>query len=149
MNEIMFYKVNDLYGEFSNFSPYGFILDKKYWATVEHYFQAQKFFDLTLQEKIRSMDSPMKAAIEGRKKENPLRPDWDKVKDQIMYKAVKAKFTQNIKLLNLLLSTGSKNLIEHTPNDSYWADGGNGRGKNMLGTILMKVRDELFLENKI
>jgi hypothetical protein len=27
--------------------------------------------------------------------------------------------------------------------DSYWGDGGDGSGKNMLGKILMRVRDEL------
>jgi predicted NAD-dependent protein-ADP-ribosyltransferase YbiA (DUF1768 family) len=34
-------------------------------------------------------------------------------------------------------------IIEHTKNDNYWADGGDGSGKNMLGKILMEIRDEL------
>ena len=32
---------------------------------------------------------------------------------------------------------------EHTTNDSYWGDGGNGSGQNKLGHLLMQVRDEL------
>ncbi|MFC2585604.1 MAG: NADAR domain-containing protein, partial [Corynebacterium matruchotii] len=42
-----------------------------------------------------------------------------------------------------LLSTGDAYLIEHTKNDSYWADGGDGSGKNRLGEVLMAVRDSL------
>ena len=40
---LKFYKVNEVYGCFSNFSKHGFELDRKYWPTSEHYFQAQKF----------------------------------------------------------------------------------------------------------
>jgi predicted NAD-dependent protein-ADP-ribosyltransferase YbiA (DUF1768 family) len=34
-------------------------------------------------------------------------------------------------------------LIEQTQNDAYWGDGGNGSGKNMLGRILMEVREKI------
>ena len=34
-------------------------------------------------------------------------------------------------------------IMEHTEKDAYWGDGGDGSGKNMLGRILMEVRDEL------
>jgi O-acetyl-ADP-ribose deacetylase (regulator of RNase III) len=46
-------------------------------------------------------------------------------------------------LFDTLLSTGNDYLVEHTKNDSYWADGGDGTGKNMLGIILMEVRDSI------
>jgi hypothetical protein len=38
---------------------------------------------------------------------------------------------------------GNTIIIEYTKNESYWADGGAGSGKNMPGKILMKVRAEL------
>ena len=60
-----------------------------------------------------------------------------------MYDAVYAKFTQHEELKELLLSTGDTKLIEHTENDAYWGDGGDGKGKNKLGLILMKVRSAL------
>ena len=60
-----------------------------------------------------------------------------------MFDAILAKFTQHESLRPLLLSTSSAKIIEHTENDSYWGDGGNGKGKNMLGKILIRVRDEL------
>ena len=51
-----------------------------------------------------------------------------------MAEAVHAKFAQNPALLAVLLSTGTAVLVEHTPRDSYWGDGGDGSGKNMLAT---------------
>ena len=127
----------------SNFAPYPFEISGKTWPTSEHYFQAMKFLDPSLQEHIRSIESPMEAALEGRKRTHPLRSDWEEVKDDIMYQAVKAKFEQNPIILGELVATDSAQLIEHTMNDSYWADNGDGTGKNMLGLILMRVREEL------
>jgi N-glycosidase YbiA len=55
------------------------------------------------------------------------------------------QFTQHEELITLLLSTGDSKLVEHTENDDYWGDGGDGSGKNMLGRILMQVRESLRL----
>ena len=96
-----------------------------------------------IQEKIRLLESPMDAALEGRNRHNPLRKDWEDVKDDIMRYAVREKFRQNTVIMEDLLETGDSIIIEHTKNDSYWADGGDGTGKNMLGKILMEVRAEL------
>jgi ribA/ribD-fused uncharacterized protein len=67
----------------------------------------------------------------------------EQVKEAVMMTALRAKFTQHAKLKRLLLSTGDKILIEHTTNDSYWGDGGDGSGKNRLGHLLMELRAEL------
>ena len=53
------------------------------------------------------------------------------------------KFNQNPEIAKGLLATGDAILIEHTRNDAYWADEGDGSGKNKLGLLLMKVREEL------
>jgi ribA/ribD-fused uncharacterized protein len=60
-----------------------------------------------------------------------------------MYEVVLAKFTQHADLREILLATGEVKIVEHTENDSYRGDGGDGSGKNMLGQILMRVREEL------
>jgi ribA/ribD-fused uncharacterized protein len=139
---INFYSVSDEYGEFSNFAPYPIRLNNKLWPTSEHYFQAQKFRDDAHQEEIRNLKSPMVAARMGRSRKRPLRKDWESVKVQVMREAVLAKFTQHDDLRALLLSTGEANLVEHTTNDPYWEDGGDGSGKNMLGRILMEIREQ-------
>ena len=143
MKEIKFYKVNDDYGFMSNFAPYPFSDGSKIWATSEHYFQAQKFLVPQIQEKIRRIVSPMDAALEGRNRQNPLRPDWEEVKDGVMLQALRMKFSQNPDIAKELLATGDAIIIEHTRNDAYWADGGDGSGKNKLGLFLMQVREEL------
>ena len=73
----------------------------------------------------------------------PLRADWDDVKENVMRQALHAKFTQHRDLCNQLLATGHKYLAEHTHKDKYWADGGDGTGKNRLGVLLMELRNTL------
>jgi N-glycosidase YbiA len=140
---IKFYSANDTYGEFSNFALYPIKLKGKTWQTTEHYFQAQKFAGTEHEDKIRNATNPMKAAELGRTRKVKIRKNWDNLKDNVMFDALKAKFTQYEDLRKLLIETGDKILIEHTENDNYWGDGGDGSGKNKLGKLLMKLRIEL------
>ncbi|KAF9171783.1 hypothetical protein BGX21_006800 [Mortierella sp. AD011] len=142
---INFYRERDAYGEFSNFYYAPITLHGKEWPTTEHYFQAQKFAleNQDYVEMIRIADGPGKAAKMGRNRAWPLRADWEEVKDDIMRECVLQKFLQHENLAKVLLDTGDQYLNEHTTNDSYWADGGNGRGKNMLGIILMETRAKI------
>ena len=82
-----------------------------------------------IQEKIRQIASPMDAALEGRNRQNPLRPDWEEVKNKVMLQALRMKFSQNPEIAKELLATGDAILIEHTQNDDYWADGRDITGK--------------------
>lgn len=143
MQTINFYSTKAEYGCFSNFSRHSIELKGETWETSEHYFQAQKFAGTKHESEVRKAKGPREAADMGRDRQRPLRPDWEKVKDDIMREAVIAKFTQRKDLKEILLSTGDAILVEHTENDSYWGDGGNGTGKNMLGKILMEVREIL------
>ena len=140
---IEFYSTGDEYGEFSNFAAFPFTLDGERWPTSEHYFQARKFRDEARGEEIRKTASAMVAARMGRSRSAKLREDWEFVKDDIMRKVVRAKFMQHEEIRKNLLETGDALLVEHTAKDSYWADGGDGHGRNMLGQILMEIRDEI------
>ena len=140
MEPILFYRVSEAYGEFSNFSPHPIRIDDRVWPTSEHYFQAQKFVGTDHEETIRKAKSPMISARLGRSRAHPLRADWEIVKDDIMREALRAKFTQHQNLKSILLSTGDAEIVEHTKNDDYWADGGDGTGKNRLGQLLMELR---------
>ena len=143
MKRIHFYRPTEPYGEFSNFSPHPIELGGKRWPTSEHYFQAQKFAGTPHEERIRLAKSPMIAATLGRRRDLPLRRDWETVKEDVMRAALRAKFTQHPALRDLLLRTRKAELVEHTPRDRYWGDGGNGRGKNRLGQLLMELRAQL------
>ncbi|WP_425145421.1 NADAR family protein [Deinococcus sp.] len=140
---ILFYATDKPYGEFSNFSRHPITLDGLTWPTSEHYFQAQKFAGTPHEEELRQQPTPMLAARMGRRRDLPLRPDWDAVKDGVMRTALRAKFTQHPALRELLLGTADAVLVEHTNNDRYWADGDDGSGRNRLGELLMEVRAQL------
>jgi ribA/ribD-fused uncharacterized protein len=140
---INFYSTSGEFGSFSNFAPYPVTIKGTVWPTSEHYFQAQKFAGADHEEAIRQQNSPMIAARMGRDRKKPLRPDWEVVQDDVMRAAVRAKFQQHAELRAVLLATGDATIVEHTAKDSYWGDGGDGTGKNMLGMILMEVRAEL------
>lgn len=140
---IKFYRTKEKYGAFSNFSRHTVELKGKKWPTSEHYYQAMKFLDEEVQEHVRLCKSPGGAAAMGRDKTLPIREDWDEARDQVMKDVIYAKFTQHEDLKELLLSTGSEHIIEDSPIDFYWGCGHDGTGKNMLGRILMLVRDEL------
>jgi ribA/ribD-fused uncharacterized protein len=142
-DRIFFYRVGDAHGGFSNFAPAPIEIDGVVWPTSEHFFQAQKFLSPHDREAIRREPSPMRAARMGRDRKRPLRPDWETVKDSVMLIALRAKFQQHPALREKLLATGDAELIEHTSKDSYWADGGDGSGRNRLGVLLMGVRAEL------
>lgn len=140
---INFYSTTDEFGCFSNFARSWIGLKGQGWPTVEHYFQAQKFVGTEYEDAIRLAKSPMIAKRMGRSRKYKLRPDWESIKDAIMHEGVLAKFTQHQELRSVLLATGDARLVEHTAADSYWGDGGDGSGKNMLGIILMNVREQL------
>jgi len=149
LNEpIKFYHLNKPYGFFSNFAGYAIYLKGKIWPTSEHYFQAMKFVNTPHEEQIRQAQTPREAAQMGRDRNRPLRPDWEVIKDDIMREALYAKFTQHPDLNEKLLATVNAKIVEHTTNDSYWGDGGDGSGRNMLGKLLMetreRIRNELF-----
>ena len=143
MNVIRFYSVNDEFGVFSNFAPYPIKIKGKVWPSSEHYFQAMKFGSAKDQKDIRAAKTPMEAARKGRDRKRKLRRDWESRKDNVMRVAVMQKFLQHPELKDILISTGTANLVEHTDNDAYWGDGGDGSGKNRLGMILMEVRSQL------
>ena len=139
---IYFYTKTMQYWGLSNFAPPGIEVDGVYWPTVEHYFQAQKFLDPDTQERIRRAATPKEAREMGQSRRNPLRDDWDQLREQVMLFAMRLKFAVPA-ARELLLSTGNRELIESSPYDYYWACGKDGTGQNRLGHLLMQVRREI------
>ena len=143
---IYFYKVNEPYGCFSNFSPHAIHLQGTNWRTVEHYYQAQKFvgtLDAALVQMIYTAQTPEKAAFLGRDRTRLVRPDWEQVKTQVMREAVLKKFLTHTDIGAILISTKDQLLVENSKTDYYWGCGGDKTGHNYLGKVLMSVRQEL------
>lgn len=125
----------------SNFYPSPIKLGELEYPTVEHAYQAAKANNEGDHTWVADSKTPGEAKRRGRRCN--IRSDWEQVKLDVMYDCVKAKFAQNPELLKLLLATGD-DLLEEGNNwgDTFWGVC-NGRGKNHLGKILMRVREEL------
>jgi GTP cyclohydrolase II len=141
---INFYHSDQPWDEFTNFSQHAIYLHDQVWPTIEHFYQAQKFAGTDYEETIRTCPTPLLAKNRAKALAAEYsRPDWYRVRDDVMLTALRAKFTQHPDLRIRLLSTGTRKLVEHTGHDNYWADGGDGTGRNRLGELLMQVRTEL------
>jgi len=138
---IKFYKIKDPHGYMSNYSRHRFFVYGRWWNCVEAPYQAMKTFDKAEQDVIWQAGGSNEARLLGQKV--TLRPDWDEVKDIVMKECLVAKFLQHKDIRDQLLATGDEELIEDSPIDYYWGCGKDGSGKNMLGKLLMEVREEL------
>ncbi len=66
-----------------------------------------------------------------------------------MRKAVLRKFETHQDIKKILLATDDQEIVEKSPIDYYWGCGSDGNGKNMLGIILMEVREILRYNNDL
>jgi ribA/ribD-fused uncharacterized protein len=142
--------INEFRGEYfflSNFYSKPITYRGITYMNNEAAFQAQKTLN-PIEKMAFSKFDPSKAKRQGRRVS--LRKDWEEIKDDIMYEICKAKFSQNEDLRDKLLATGNEYLEEGTTgwHDNYWGNCScekckNIKGKNILGKILMRVREEL------
>jgi ribA/ribD-fused uncharacterized protein len=142
--------IDDFHGEnffLSNFYNSPVEYGGKIWPTVEHAFQAAKV-DPETAEKILHVKKPGEAKKLGR--QGKMRSDWDTARVDVMRECLRSKFLNNPELKQKLLDTGNEMLVEGTTwHDNYWGvckcqkcrDKGIV-GVNMLGKLLMEVRDE-------
>lgn len=125
---------------FSNFTKYPVRTELGIFPTAENAFQAYKNpSDSEFIQRLSQEANPIIAKKMGSRCQ--LREDWIKIRDEVMFKILKSKFSQHPNIRNVLLNSGFRPLIYHTEKDKYYGDG----GKNMLGILLEKVRDRLFL----
>ena len=149
---------------FSNFFPTRFYLDGRYWSTSEKYFMYQKamtFYDTKIAEEILKLEEPREIKKLGREVKNFNESVWNNVREEIMYRGVKAKFEQDTisKQCLLMPEYKDKHFVEGSPIDKIWGVGirydnskidnkENWDGLNLLGKILDRVREEINSEEK-
>ena len=134
-----------------------FVVDNVSYNCAEQFMMAEKariFGDDDTWQQIMASYDPMTIKKLGRKVRNFNAYVWKKNCQQIVKRGNLAKFSQNQKLLEYLLGTGDKILVEASPKDTIWGIGlaedaseaSNPRlwqGENLLGFALMEVRDML------
>ena len=132
------------YAFLSNFYPSTIWVEGKSYPSVEHAYQAHKTLNEESREIIRNAKDPSIAKRLGRGVE--MRPDWDTVKEGLMRDFIRKKFESPF-LADQLLKTGDCELVfGNTWNDRVWGVC-RGTGSNLLGKILMEVREDLRRES--
>ena len=125
--------------------------------TAEQFMMAQKallFEDLIVYNQIMCADEPREYKELGREVSGFDKEVWDKHKTQIVLNGNILKFSQNEELLKFLKGTNNAVLVEASPYDRIWGIGmresnpnakivQNWKGENLLGFILMQVRERL------
>lgn len=129
----------------SNFAPCEIEYEGFKFQTTEAAFQAAKTHNKKDKTLISQAATPGIAKRLGRRV--PLRPDWEDRKFWIMYEILRQKFERGTEAAKLLEETGTAVLVEGTKwHDQYWGictcPKCDGKGRNFLGQILMKIRDD-------
>lgn len=146
----MITKFEGRYSFLSNFYAAQTVYDGLRYPTSEHAYQAAKSLNDADKKAILQASTPDDCKKLGR--HISIRPDWEEIKDEVMYQIVKSKF-QNPGLATKLLKTGDEQLCE----GNYWHDNYWGAcecpkcrllpRRNQLGKTLMRVREELKQQN--
>lgn len=152
-SEIRFYRANEKpYGALSNLFKRAIVFEGKEYPSAEHAYQAGKASKEAVKAWLLSAPSPSLVAMAAHGLYTwDVVPNWSKIKFDRMRDVLYAKFTQHEDLCQLLLSTGSSRLVESAtvdnPVNRTWGEV-NGKGKNMLGLLLMELRERLAENNQ-
>lgn len=142
---IRFYEPNDDFGFLSNFYPSPITIEGRTYPTVEHYYQSRKFVHAPdIWQRIVSAPSPDEAFRLSREFASQCRADWEVHKKRDMFRGLVFKFKQNADLQKLLLQTGDRYLVENSQVDAFWGCGADGKGENVLGRMLVNIREFLI-----
>eukprot|EP00746_Dinoflagellata_sp_MGD_P165028 gnl/MRDRNA2_/MRDRNA2_94063_c0_seq1.p1 gnl/MRDRNA2_/MRDRNA2_94063_c0~~gnl/MRDRNA2_/MRDRNA2_94063_c0_seq1.p1 ORF type:complete len:487 (+),score=106.06 gnl/MRDRNA2_/MRDRNA2_94063_c0_seq1:84-1544(+) len=156
---VVFWKPGEKNGYLSNWYSSPFASDGVSFLCCEQYImwsKAQLFQDFGAAKKILEANEPGKQKALGRAVKNFKEPMWEQHRQRILEQGLHAKFSQNQRLQDLLLSTAPARLAEASPKDNIYGIGmspddpdvqnpGLWQGQNLLGNALEKVRQELLL----
>ncbi|QYH40556.1 NADAR family protein [Algoriphagus sp. NBT04N3] len=140
------------FGGLSNMSPgFSIRVNDVIIPTAEALYQVCRYpLFPEIQQEIIEQHSPMTAKMISRKYLAKTRQDWESIKYDVMYWVLQVKLSQNYeKFSKVLIDTGNRPIVEVSKKDKDWAAMRNQdktlRGKNALGRLLMKLREEYVL----
>jgi ribA/ribD-fused uncharacterized protein len=130
---------------FDNFAAFQVDYIDFRWPTSEHAYHATKFVNTApdVVEMLQEARSPHDALRIAREHKPRQPEDWDERKVAVMYEICRLKLLQNSYVLQKLELSGDLEIVEDSPKDDFWGWGPNRDGRNELGKIWMKLRDEL------
>lgn len=118
------------------------------------YKKAMLFKDFDVADMIMEQTHPRKQKFLGRQVRGFDESVWMAKCEDIMVPGLVSKFLQDTYCLNTILDSGDSVLVEASPYDKIWGigmaeddpratDPSKWKGKNLLGKVLMRVRDEI------
>lgn len=130
---------------FDNFSAFQVEYFGYTWPTSEHAYHAAKFIMTApdIVNEISEARSPHDALKIAQVHRNRRPEDWDDVKVQVMEDICRQKMQQHPYIREKLLQTGDIEIVEDSTKDDFWGWGPNRDGRNELGKIWMRLRDEI------
>jgi N-glycosidase YbiA len=117
----------------------------KTFPTAEHAYHYRKFSETLpkVAAQIQKAPSAWAAMQIERQHKAQSRADWDDIKVTIMEEILRALVAQNQDVRDVLLATNDKAILKNAPWDDFWGIGADGKGKNVMGSIYMRIRKEL------
>ena len=160
---ICFHNPEEENGYLSNWYLSEFTVDGIKFSSMEQYMMYEKallFQDQEAAEKILQTDNVADIKALGRSVQHFDDKIWIKIREEIVYKGVREKFRQNPELAEKLERTGEEIIAECAVKDRIWGIGlsmkdenrlsiNKWRGQNLLGRILMRVREDIRNQNKV
>lgn len=157
MKIICFHNPEEENGYLSNWYMSEFCIDEIHFTSMEQYMMYKKamlFHDMKIASKILQTSDVAQIKQLGRAVSGYDENYWNGVRQIVVYQGLMAKFSQNEKLKDLLLSTGDSILAECAVKDRIWGiglsmkdadrlDKAKWKGQNLLGYALMLVRERL------
>ena len=147
---VSFRKTKELYGGLSNMcSGFPIQIGEDVFLTSESLYQVCRFNEYSdIQRIIQREKSPMSSKMKSKKYISNTRDDWDDVRVDIMNWCIRMKLKCNWnKFGNLLLSTDDQKIVEDSHKDRFWGCVSDENdylvGRNVLGKLLINLRDEL------
>ncbi len=130
---------------FDNFAPFHVEWRGKLYPTSEHAYQAAHFIDThpEMVEKIRLSRSPRDASDLANDNKALEDPEWANKKVEFMEEIVRSKLEQHPYIQDVLRLSGDKDIVEMNDNDEFWGWGKDHNGRNELGKVWMRLRNEL------
>ena len=151
----VFRKTKEAFGGLSNMAAgYPLVINGTKILTSEALYQACRYPHLPeVQRIIIAQNSPMTAKMKSKFYYSQSRTDWENIKIAVMRWSLRIKLAQNFMKFGLLLeSTHNKPIVEESRRDNFWgalkSDDGRLRGLNILGRLLMELREAYSSETR-
>jgi hypothetical protein len=151
---VVFSKTTGPFGGLSNMAAgYSLFVNEVNITNSEILYQCCRFpLFPKLQQDIIAIENPMEAKTIARKYDSYTRQDWEDVKVDMMRWCLRVKLVQNFdKFSKLLKDTENKAIVEYSTKDSFWGakpvENGKLQGKNVLGRLLMELRETVVKQN--